>query len=82
MNELMYDLTERCKGMTIKSFKDYAKLWREDTFRLMRRNKLSNEQTAECLVEWLDYRIRMLIKYKKRADKILNDYKAQWNDRI
>lgn len=61
--------------MTIKSFKEYAKLWKEDNYRLVRRHKFSNEQTAECLVEWLDYRIRMLVKYKLRAEKLLDDYK-------
>ena len=75
MNELIYDLTERCKETTIKSFKEYAKLWREDTFRLMRRNKLNSEQTINSLIERLDNRIRVLVKYKLKAEKLLDNYK-------
>lgn len=75
MNELIYEISERCKEVTIKDFKAHARLWQEDMFRLIRRNKFCNKATTENLIAWLDNKIRILVKYKLRAEKLLNTYK-------
>ena len=75
MNELMYEISEWCKDITVKNFKEYARLWLEDFYRLVRRNKFSNKQTVQNLIDRLDNKIRVLVKFKLRAEKLLDEYK-------
>ena len=73
MNELLYDLTEFCKDVNIKNFRDYVGT--TDWKMYKSRSKKEHNEWLEALNEWLEIKIKEMIKYKKRAEKVLNDYK-------
>lgn len=72
MNELLYDLTEYCKSVNMKDFKDYIGTTDRKMYRS--RNRKEHTERMWALNEWLEIKIKEMIKYKKRAEKVLNDY--------
>lgn len=70
MNLLIYELAEFCKSMSIV---DIAKHCWVNRYR-QRRCKWEREDT-ELLNEWLEIKIKKLIKFKKTAEKLLDEYK-------
>lgn len=75
MNEILYDLTEWCKDMTIKNFRDYIRTTDRIMYRSEKKKWINNKEWVETLNEWLDTKIRELIRYKKKAEKLLDEYK-------
>ena len=73
MNMLMYDLSEFCKDMSIKNFREYSWLWEWDMRRSNRYKELNRKENINKLNEWLESKIKELIRYKKRAEKLLNE---------
>lgn len=75
MSELLYDLTEWCKDMTIKNFRDYIGTTDRIMYRSKQKKWINNKEWVETLNLWLDTKIRELIRYKKKAEKLLQEYK-------
>ena len=73
MNELLYDLTEYCKSVNMKDFKDYIGTTDRKMYRS--RNRKEHKERMWALNEWLEIKIKEMIKYKKRAEKLLDEYK-------
>lgn len=73
MNELIYDLTQWCKEMNIKDFVQYSWLWERVVQRSISAKHLNNKENIELINEWLEKKIKELIRYKKKAEKLLLD---------
>ena len=71
MNELVYDLTAWCKEMNIRNFTQYAWLWERVVQRSVNPKHLNDKENVELMNEWLESKIKELIRYKKRAEKLL-----------
>lgn len=72
MNTLMYELSEFCKDMTIKNFRDYAWLWEWAIWRSSSYKTLNKKENLKLFDERLEFKIRELIRFKKRLEKIIN----------
>lgn len=75
MNTLLYDLTEWCKEMNMKDFRDYIGTTDWMMYRSRDKKSISTKENIIKLNEWLEYKIKDLIRYKKRAEKLLDDNK-------
>lgn len=75
MNTIMYDLTDFCKDMSMKNFREYAWIWEWALQRSNTYKELNKIENIEKFNEWLELKIKDLIRYKKRAEKLLNSRK-------
>lgn len=75
MNTLLYDLTEWCKEMNMKDFRDYIGTTDWKMYRSRDKKSINTKENIIKLNEWLEYKIKDLIRYKKRAEKLLAECK-------
>ena len=73
MNTLMFDLTDFCKEMSIKNFRNYSGLWERDIQRSATYRELNKKENLQKFNDRLELKIKELIKFKKRAEKLLNE---------
>ena len=72
MNLLIYDLSEWCKEMTVKNFIEYAWIPKHLLY-YKKWQRCGLDKDEEILLnEWLESKIKELIRYKKRAEKLLD----------
>lgn len=69
MNLLIYDLTDFCKDMSVTDIVKYC-----GVNRYKQRNCKWDKEDVEKLNEWLEIKIKEMIKFKKRAERVLDDY--------
>lgn len=75
MNTLMYEVSEFCKDMTLKNFRDYSWLGEWAIWRSASYKELNKKENLEKFDKRLEIKIKELIKFKKRMEKILDDNK-------
>lgn len=74
MNLLIHDLTEWCKDMNIKNFREYADIWAYTVHRgKSTHKKLNKVEYVEKMNTRLESKIKELIRFKKKAEKLLSD---------
>lgn len=75
MNMLFYLLTEYCKELSMKNFRERGWFSEWSVYRSDRNKQLTNRAWVEKINERLEIKIKELIKLKKRAEKLLDIYK-------
>lgn len=75
MNTFFYLLTEYCKDISIKNFRERSWFGEWAVYRSNRNKQLTNRAAVEKINEWLEIKIKELIKLKKRAERLLDTYK-------
>ena len=70
MNLLMYELQDFCKNMSVTNIVKYC--W---VNRYKQKHCQRDKEDVEKLNEWLEWNIKEMIKFKKRAEKLLWEYK-------
>lgn len=74
MNTLFYEITEYCKDISMKNFRERSGYWEWDIYRSDKKKDLNTKEWAEKINERLEIKIKELIRIKKRAERVLNDY--------
>ena len=75
MNTFFYLLTEYCKDISIKNFRERSWFSEWAVYRSNKNKQLTNRAWVEKINEWLEIKIKELIKLKKRAERLLDTYK-------
>lgn len=75
MNTLFYRINEYCKDISMKNFRDWSWFGEWAIYRSNKKKDLNTKEWAEKINERLEIKIKELIKIKKAAEKILDDYK-------
>ena len=75
MNTLFYEITEYCKDISMKNFRERSGYWEWAIYRSDKKKDLNTKEWAEKINERLEIKIKELIRIKKRAERVLNDFK-------
>ncbi len=75
MNTLFYRINEYCKDISMKNFRERSWYWEWAIYRSSKKKDLNTREWAEKVNEWLEIKIKELIRIKKIAEKVLNDFK-------
>ena len=75
MNTLFYEITEYCKDLSMKNFRERSGYWEWAIYRSDKKKDLNTKEWAEKINERLEIKIKELIRIKKRAERVLNDFK-------
>lgn len=75
MNTLFYEITEYCKDISMKNFRERSGYWERAIYRSDKKKDLNTKEWAEKVNERLEIKIKELIRIKKRAERVLNDFK-------
>ena len=75
MNTLFYRINEYCKDISMKNFRDWSWFSERAIYRSNSNRQLNTKEWAEKVNERLEIKIKELIKIKKAAEKLLDDYK-------
>lgn len=75
MNTLFYRINEYCKDISMKNFRERSWYWEWAIYRSNKKKDLNTKEWAEKVNEWLEIKIKELIRIKKIAEKVLNDFK-------
>lgn len=75
MITLFYEITEYCKNISMKNFRERSWFGEWALYRTNKVKDLNTKEWAEKVNERLEIKIKELIRIKKRAEKILDDYK-------
>lgn len=72
MNLLVHDITEWCKEMNIKNFREFAWLWERVVSKsTSKRRRIDSKQSIQSMNDWLEMKIKQLIRFKKIAERLL-----------
>ena len=58
----------------MKNFRERSGYWEWDIYRSDKKKDLNTKEWAEKINERLEIKIKELIRIKKRAERVLNDY--------
>ena len=72
MNTLIYELTERCKEMNMKDYMNYIDSTEWKMYRSKDKKSINTKENIIKMNEWLESKIKEIIRYKKRAEKLLD----------
>lgn len=75
MNTLFYRINEYCKDISMKNFRERSWYWEWAIYRSSKKKDLNTREWAEKVNEWLEIKIKELIRIKKIAEKVLDDFK-------